>query len=170
MRSDIFLLLCALCAAAYQAFFFLRRVELRRKNPQELIGKLRRLDAIDLLLTKQAEGEQLAPADLWLHIGGLRGTIELRRNVQVLLNLAISAEAWNPAHGRVLSRLVRKDALGLRRSLNASVYWYLVGRNTRKLDAISRQSVGYYIAVRARVLAIYELTNAVAFAELSEVI
>ena len=99
---------------------------------------------------------RIEPGVMWDTVGGLAGVQKLNRNSQIMLNLAMYAERWNDTNGRVLSEIMRRDALRIRTSVQRIELAMLSQRGLVYLGLELQEAIASYCLMRARLLGMYE--------------
>ncbi len=93
-------------------------------------------------------------------VGGLRGIQHLKTNAKIMLSLAISAERWNCEQGRVISNLIRQDAVRLNKAifrLELALFFHM-GFVRGPFDL--KYAASSYDLIRSRLLELYQQTHA----------
>ena len=146
----------------YQIRFVKRERTIASVTWDELVGQLQRLDTAglkeisDCYLQPGKSQLRIEPGVMWDTVGGLAGIQKLSRNSQVMLNLAMYAERWNETNGRVLSEIMRRDALRIRSSVQQIEFAMLSRHGLVYLGLELQEAIASYCLMRARLLGMYE--------------
>ena len=104
----------------FQFGFAKRKQELRVATWEELLAQLQQTNVFglreiaDCYLHPDEHQLRIEPGTMWETVGGLEGIQKLNANCDVMLKLAIYAERWNDLNGRVISEIMRRDALRIK--------------------------------------------------------
>ena len=120
----------------------------------------------------QPDKDQLCiqPDEMWSIVGGLDGISRLKANAAAMLDLAVFAERWDDAHGRVVSELIRRDAVRLNNAVTRLElayifqFWFI-----RAPFHIQEAAASYYL-IRSRLLNLYQNCHAGLYPRLAEAV
>ena len=98
---------------------------------------------------------RIEPGQMWKIVGGLAGLEKLRGNASVMLNLAMYAERWNDANGRVLSEIMRRDACRIQAAVRHIEMAMVTHRGLVYLGLELQEAISSYCLMRARLLGLY---------------
>lgn len=161
-----------------------KRVQSRRPEP-DWAGTLARLAplnrsgiaevALDYLhpAAHQADPRcvdcRLEPVDIWERVGGMSGILFMERNVDVILDLAMCAQAWNSDAARVVECL-RLEAKLLRRHLRKMRRADFGPHSEIRVPFYLQQATSLYYLMTRRLLALYQVSHAGLLAQLEEAV
>jgi hypothetical protein len=101
----------------------------------------------------------LEPRDIWDFIGGIEGLKIMRRNAEVLIDLAYYVNRWNP-DALVVAEQLRLDAREIKSALSRIQSERRRGRLAASFsNQASRAAAAYYLMTQ-RVCALYEISQA----------
>ena len=160
----MFVLVC-LCGVIGSALYLLRfrkrERDLSTVTWAELIGRFQSTDIAglveiaDCFLHPNAHQLRIEPGTMWTTVGGLNGLAILSSNAEVMLLLAMYAERWDDVNGRVISEIMRRDALKLRTARRHIEMSMLTQRGMVHLGMELQEAVASYCLMRARLLGMY---------------
>ena len=107
---------------AVQVQFAYRKRKLLGQSWDTIVARLEAVNVAglreiaDLYLKPGKDQLRIEPVDMWLVVGGVTGLQRMRRNAETMLELAVYAERWNTWNGRVVSEMIRRDAMRLKKS------------------------------------------------------
>ncbi len=146
---------------AYQLRFVGRERRIAATRWEDLLAQLERLDVrglteiADCYLHPTDQQLRIQPAQMWQTVGGLAGVLNLGRNSEVMLNLAMYAERWNDTNGRVLSEIMRRDAIRIRVAVRRIELSMLTHRGLVFVGLELQEAISSYCLMRARLLGMY---------------
>lgn len=146
----------------HQVRFVKRERTIASVSWDELVEQLQQLDTVglkeisDCYLHPGKSQLRIEPGTMWETVGGLAGIQKLSCNAQVMLSLAMYAERWNDANGRVLSEIMRRDALRIRSAVQQIEFAMLSRRGLVYLGLELQEAIASYCLMRARLLGMYE--------------
>lgn len=146
----------------YQLRFVRRERTIAAVTWEDLVGQLEQLDTAglkeisDCYLHPGKSQLRFEPGMMWDTVGGIAGIQKLSCNSQVMLNLAMYAERWNDTNGRVLSEIMRRDALRIRASVQQIEFAMLSRHGLVYLGLELQEAIASYCLMRARLLGMYE--------------
>lgn len=165
MLVVIGMLAVLLAIGAVQVRFSYRRRKLFAQNWDSILLQMEAVDLASLrgiadrYLKVGKDQLRIDPLDMWTAVGGLNGLRRMRRNSETVLQLAIYAERWNTENGRVVSELIRRDAMRLNQSIrkieSAMFYPYGLIREAFSLQ----EAISSYWQMRERLLGLYEVAQ-----------
>ncbi len=177
-----FLLLAAvvigLLATAVRTQLF--SIRLDGRSWEELLSAIQHIDfdhvswvARDFL--EPREGQiNLEPPDMWLMLGGREGLRKMRKNADLMLQLAAHAQRWNFDEGVIVTERIRRDALRLRQSVRRIEYTLMFHRVARQSGSLIpfhlHEAASAYYLMRQRLLALYQTSHAGLYPRLVEVL
>jgi hypothetical protein len=141
-----------------------------RLDWHDLVTRLHRLNVTELsvvaidYLTPHRGQIDIEAGDIWESIGGFEGLKKMRKNAEIMLDLAAFAQQWNFEEAVIVTERMRLDAASLRRAVRRVELGMLPGhllphyRLTLPLHA-QEASSAYYL-MRQRLLALYETSHA----------
>lgn len=98
---------------------------------------------------------RIQPGQMWDAVGGFAGVQKLGVNSYAMLSLAMYAERWNDANGRVLSEIMRRDAVRIRSAVQHIEVAMLTRHNLIYLGLELQEAISSYCLLRARLLGMY---------------
>lgn len=146
---------------AYQVCFIRRERKIAAIRWEDLLAQLQRMDSAglreiaDCYLRPTDQQLRIEPGEMWEIVGGFAGVQSLRRNSEVMLNLAMYAERWNDANGRVLSEIMRRDAVRIRAAVQQVEWVMFTRRGLVYLGLELQEAISSYCLMRARLLGMY---------------
>jgi hypothetical protein len=110
----------------------------------------------DRYLQPDHEQLRLSPGEMWEMVGGLVGVGRMRANAEAMLDLAVFAEQWNAGEGPVVSEMIRRDGVRLKRAVTQIqlAYLYRVGF-VRTPFHVQEAAAAYYL-MRSRLIGLYQ--------------
>jgi hypothetical protein len=106
----------------------------------------------------QPDKDQLSiePGEMWVIVGGLQGISRLQANAAAMLDLAVFAERWDDAHGRVVSEMIRRDAVRLNKAVRRLELAYFFRFALIRAPFHIQEAAATYYLIRSRLLALYQ--------------
>ncbi len=160
-------LLCGLAAAVIAD----RRSSRKRAQLEwhDLVARLHRLDvaelsavAIDYLAPHRGQIDLEANV-IWESLGGFEGLKMMRRNAEIMLDLAAYAQQWNFEEAVIVTERMRMDAASLRRAVRrvqlGMIPVKLLSRYRFTLPLHAQEASSAYYLMRQRLLALYETSH-----------
>jgi hypothetical protein len=117
----------------------------------------------------QPDKNQLSiePSEMWAIVGGLQGISQLQANAAAMLDLAVFAERWDDAHGRVVSEMIRRDAVRLNKAVRRIELTYFFRLRFFRAPFYIQEAAASYYLIRSRLLGLYENCHAGLYPRLS---
>ncbi len=146
---------------AYYLKFIKRQQELKDVTWDELLAQLQETNVLGLreiaacYLNPDERQLRIEPGVMWETVGGLEGIEKLTENCEVMLKLATYAERWNDLNGRVISEIMRRDALRMKSSVLHIERAMLTRRGLVYLGLELQEAISSYCLMRARLLGMY---------------
>ena len=103
---------------------------------------------------------RIEPNEMWTLLGGLEGMARLRKNAAAMLELAVWAERWNDTEGPVVTEMIRRDAVRVRRSVMRVQLGFLFGVGFLRAPFHVQEAAATYYLMRSRLLGVYENCHA----------
>lgn len=145
----------------FQSSFVKREKKLKVVSWNELVLQLEPMDIAgmreiaDCYLQPTQKQLRIEPGAMWETVGGVRGLGMMTNNVRVMLDLAMFAERWNDANGRVLSEIMRRDATRINAALCKIEAALLTQRGLVYLGLDLQEAISSYCLMRARLIGMY---------------
>jgi hypothetical protein len=158
--------LLLLVTAGLQLRFMLRRRAQQNTTWGTLLERLEPLNFADLETIAKAYLEphgnqlELQPQAMWRLLGGADGLPRLRRNAEVMLELAVFVQRWNFEDATVVAEIMRRDAARLQKAISQIEMAMLLRRNSLHIPFYIHEASAAYYLMRQRLLALYETSHA----------
>lgn len=155
-----------LIVAGLQVRFFLKRRTQQTTSWNNLLARLEPLNFSDLERIAKAYLEprgnqlELQPQAMWRLLGGADGLPRLRRNAQVMLDLAVFVQRWNFDDATIVAEMMRRDAARLQKAINQIEMAMLLRRQSLRIPFYIHEASAAYYLMRQRLLALYETSHA----------
>ena len=146
---------------SFQLGFAKRKQKLKAVTWDELIAQLQQMDVLglreiaDCYLHPNEQQLRIEPGTMWETVGGLEGIRKLSANCDVMLKLAMYAERWNDLDGRVISEIMRRDALRIESAVFQIEAAMFTQRGLIYLGMELQEAISSYCLMRARLLGMY---------------
>ncbi len=157
--------LLLLIIVAIQLRFFLRRRAQQNTTWNTLVARIEPLNFADLetiakaYLEPRANQLELQPQAMWRLLGGADGLPRLRRNAQVMLDLAIFVQRWNFEDATVVAEIMRRDAVRLQKAITQIEMAMLLRRHSLHIPFYIHEASAAYYLMRQRLFALYETSH-----------
>lgn len=144
-----------------QLRFAKRKQELEVLSWEDLLSQLQHTNILglreiaDCYLHPNEQQLRIEPGSMWKTVGGLEGIKKLNANCDVMLKLAIYAERWNDLNGRVISEIMRRDALRIKSATLQIEAAMLSRHGLVYLGLELQEAISSYCLMRARLLGMY---------------
>jgi hypothetical protein len=148
-----------------QLRFFLRRRAQQRTTWNMLLARIEPLNFSDLekiakaYLDPRGNQLELQPQAMWRLLGGTDGLPRLRRNAQVMLDLAVFVQRWNFEDATVVAEIMRRDAARLQKAITQIEMAMLLRRQSLRIPFYIHEASAAYYLMRQRLLALYETSH-----------
>lgn len=155
-----------LIIAGLQVRFFVKRRSQQKTSWNNLLGRLEPLNFSDLEQIAKAYLEprgnqlELQPPAMWRLLGGADGLPRLRRNAEVMLDLAMFVQRWNFEDATIVAEMMRRDAARLQKAINQIEMAMLLRRQSLRIPFYIHEASAAYYLMRQRLLALYEVNHA----------
>ncbi|MEO8736764.1 MAG: hypothetical protein ABI380_09515 [Edaphobacter sp.] len=118
----------------------------------------------------QPDKNQLSiePSEMWAIVGGLQGISRLQANAAAMLDLAVFAERWDDVQGRVVSEMIRRDAVRLNNAVRRLELAYFFQFAFIRAPFYIQEAAATYYLIRSRLLGLYENCHAGLYPRLAE--
>lgn len=166
--------LLLLAIVAVQVRFFLKRRAQQKTTWNALVARLEPLNFADLERIAKAYLEprgnqlELQPHAMWRLLGGSDGLPRLRRNAEVMLDLAIFVQRWNFEDATIVAEIMRRDAARLQKAVHQIEMAMLLRRQSLRIPFYIHEASAAYYLMRQRLLALYETSHAGLLPRLSQ--
>jgi hypothetical protein len=121
-------------------------------------------------LQPQAHQLLLGPEELWQLVGGLEGLRRMRRNADLMIQLAAYVRRWNFDESIIVAERIRQDTMMLKRALlRIELQIYFPMHKLRIPFYVHQAASSYYLMTR-RVLALYQTNQFVLYPRVAEVL
>jgi hypothetical protein len=162
MTFLLVLLALLVSVAVIQLRFTYRHRQLAKRGWREVLAQIEPVDIEGLraiaecYLRPDKDQLRLQPIDMWTIVGGLDGISRLRSNAAAMLDLAVFAERWNQEEGPVVSEMIRRDAVRLKRAATRIqlIFFFKLGFLRAPFHLLEAAS-SYYL-IRSRLLGLYK--------------
>lgn len=151
--------------ATIQVRFFIRRRRLAYLTVDELLGRIqpvniRAVAAIaETFLNPSKSQLELEPPVMWESIGEMEGLEALVKNADAILDLAAFAARWNRTEGRIVTEMIRRDGVRLKRAaFKIQLASYFSFGTVFAPFQLQEAAAAYYL-MRRRVLGLYEAAH-----------
>jgi hypothetical protein len=158
--------LLLLAIIAVQIRFFLRRRAQQKTTWNSLVARLEPLKFADLERIAKAYLEprgnqlELQPQAMWRLLGGPDGLPRLRRNAEVMIDLAVFVQRWNFEDATIVAEIMRRDAARLHKAIHQIEMAMLLRRQSLRIPFYIHEASAAYYLMRQRLLALYETSHA----------
>ncbi len=165
MMALLTLSLLLVALVGVQARFVLRRRAQQNTSWTTLLARLEPLNFADLEIIAKAYLEphgnqlELQPQAMWRLLGGTDGLPRLRRNAEVMLDLAIFVQRWNFEDATVVAEIMRRDAARLQKAIGQIEMAMLLRRHSLQIPFYIHEASAAYYLMRQRLLALYETSH-----------
>jgi hypothetical protein len=112
----------------------------------------------------------LGPDEMWELVGGLDGLRRMRRNANLIIQLAAYVQRWNFEESVIVAERIRHDAIILKRALFRIQLQILFSFYKLRVPFYVPQAAASYYLMTRRVLALYQTNQFVLFPRLAEVL
>ena len=157
-----FVLLClSFLCFGYQLHIVLQRRKLARRSLDDLLAQVtavnreRMTEIAQIYLHPASQQLRVEPWQMWEAVGGLAGLNHLYSNANALLDLAHFAEQWNDESGRVLSEMMRRDAVRVKRAIFRLQLAYVLRLRLAYAPFHLQEVIASYCMLRERLLGAY---------------
>jgi hypothetical protein len=163
-----------LVVASVQLRFVFRRRAQQKLTWNALVARLEPLNFTDLERIAKAYLEprgnqlELQPQAMWRLLGGADGLPRLRRNAEVMLDLAVFVQRWNFDDAIVVAEIMRRDAARLQKAITQIEMAMLLRRGSMRIPFYIHEASAAYYLMRQRLLALYETSHAGLLPRLSQ--
>lgn len=160
--------------AGLQLRFFLRRRRQQTTTWSALVSRLEPLQFADLekiakaYLEPRANQLEMTPQAMWRLLGGSDGLPRLRRNAEVMLELAIFVQRWNFEDATIVAEMMRRDAARMQKAITQIEVALLLRRQSFRIPFYIHEASAAYYLMRQRLLALYESSHAGLLPRLSQ--
>lgn len=155
-----------LIVAGVQLRFVFRRSAQQKTTWNGLLARLEPLNFADLERIAKAYLEprgnqlELQPQAMWRLLGGADGLPRLRRNAEVMIDLAVFVQRWNFEDATVVAEIMRRDAARLQKAITQIEMAMLLRRGNLRIPFYIHEASAAYYLMRQRLLALYETSHA----------
>lgn len=155
-----------LVVAGVQLRFVFRRRAQQKLTWNALVARLEPLNFTDLERIAKAYLEprgnqlELQPQAMWRLLGGADGLPRLRRNAEVMIDLAVFVQRWNFDDATVVAEIMRRDAARLQKAITQIEMAMLLRRGNLRIPFYIHEASAAYYLMRQRLLALYETSHA----------
>ena len=166
MAASLSVAVLLLAVIGFQVRFVLRRRAQQNTTWNALVARIEPLNFADLetiakaYLEPHANQLELQPQAMWRLLGGADGLPRLRRNAEVMLDLAVFVQRWNFEDATVVAEIMRRDAARLQKAINQIEMAMLLRRHSLHIPFYIHEASAAYYLMRQRLLALYETSHA----------
>ena len=170
------LIVVLIAFAATQGRFFLRRRRLRRMRWDELVARVQpvNVDGVasiaENFLRPSKDQLRMEPGEMWEMVGKLKGMEAMRSNADAMLELAQFASRWNVVEGRIVSEMIRRDAVRLKRAIVQIELAMFFQLGSVFAPFQLQEAAACYHLMRGRLLGLYEVAHVGLYPRLAEVL
>ncbi len=156
-------------AVAALGLYYLRFVMRERRQLRswpELVATIRPLDILQIeriassYLNPEKNQLRIEPGEMWELLGGHEGLCRMRDNAEAMLELARHVQRWNLTEGRIVTEMMRRDAVRLRTAARKIELAALSRRCAAVAPFSVQEASAAYFLMRQRLLALYENNHA----------
>jgi len=161
MMYCLLLLSLLILVAVFQVRWFYRRRRLAQSTWESLLSRVQPMNVAGLqaiyecYLQPDHEQLRIEPEEMWWIVGGLEGVANLKANAEAMLDLAMYAERWNADEGRVISEMIRRDAVRLNRAVLRIQLGFLFQFGFSRAPFYLQEAASSYFLIRSRLLGLY---------------
>jgi hypothetical protein len=154
-----------LVLVAVQVNFAWRRRRLLAESWDSMLAKVEAVDLADLravadgYLAPDKGQTRMTPAEVWTRLGGLPGLRKMRRNAEIMLDLAIYAERWNTEDSQIVAEMMRYDALRFKQATKGMELTLIYPLGIAEAKCSLQEAISSYCLMRERLLGLYESTQ-----------
>jgi hypothetical protein len=162
MTFLLLLLALLVSVAVIQLRFAYRHRQLAKRSWRELLAQIEPVDIHGLRMIAECYLQpdknqlRLEPTDMWTIVGGLDGISRLRSNAAAMLDLAVFAERWNQAEGPVVSEMIRRDAVRLKKAVTRIQLIIFFQLGFLRAPFHLQEAASSYYLIRSRLLGLYQ--------------
>lgn len=168
---------CLLVAyATVHVRHILKRRRLSQRSWHDLVNEIQPVNSTSIAsiaecyLKPTSRQLRIEPDYMWMMIGEAEGLRTLKHNAGAMLDLAVYAVQWNPVEGRIVSEMMRRDAVRLDRAIR-HIERALLRQRAEKFAAFELQeAVASYQLMRGRLLALYQVADVRYYQRLAEAV
>ncbi len=152
--------------AGYQIRFAVKRRRLAARSWEEVLGRVEAVNMeglraiADCYLQPDKDQLRIEPDSMWEMVGGLEGIARLKSNAAVMLELAMFAERWNGDHGPVISEMMRRDAVRMKRAVTRVQLVFLFHLGFLRAPFYLQEASASYYLMRSRLMGLYQNSHA----------
>ncbi len=165
-----------LAYGGYQARFYLLRRRLGRMEWGELVARVQPVNVgavaqvAENFLHPSKSQLRLEPGVMWQSIGELEGLHALHTNADAMLDLAVFASRWNSVEGRIVSEMIRRDGVRLKRAIMQIEMAMFFGLGSSFAPFQLQEAAASYHLMRGRLFGLYEAVHVGLYPRLIEVL
>jgi len=142
-----------------------RKRKLFRQSWDSILSRVESVDfealreVADLYLQPGPEQLRIEPNDMWHAVGGLGGIERMRRNADVMLELAVYGERWNNENGRVISEMIRRDVMRFRKAAFRVEFSLRYRLGMVRAPFQLQEAISAYCLMRGRLIGLYKVAH-----------
>ena len=105
---------------------------------------------------------QMCPSERWELVGRTDGIRQMKRNAEVMLELAVYAQRWDKEEAIVITELIRRDASRVTRAVNVLRVHLFVNSTLESSTSAPfhlLEAAAAYFLLRRRLVGLYEKTR-----------
>ncbi len=162
MMYGLLLLTLAVVVLSLQLRWAYRRRQLMTRPWEDVLGRAEPIDLAgvraiaECYLQPDRNQLRIEPNEMWQLLGGLEGLNRLQANAAAMLDLAVYAERWNDAEGAVVSEMIRRDSVRLRRAVTQVQMTFVLGAGFVRAPFHVQEAAATYYLIRSRLLGLYQ--------------
>ncbi len=168
--------LVASFAAVQIRFGIQRRRLMQEESWKTVLDRIKPVDVAgigaiaDAYLHPSSSQLSIEPWQMWEAFGGLAGIEDIWSNAAAMLDLAVYASRWNTVEGRVISEMIRRDGVALRRAVRRIRLASLLGPRSARTPFQLQEAAASYCLMRGRLLGLYQVVHVGLYPRLAEVL
>ncbi len=155
-----------LAVLVVQVQFAYRRRKLCAQSWDSILTRIEKVDfrglreIADWYREPHQDWQGIDPLDMWTRLGGLTGLQKMRQNSRTMLQLAMYAERWNTENGRMVSELIRRDAMRLKKATMKIELAMLNPYGMVQAASSLQEAISSYCLMRERLVGLYQIAQA----------
>ncbi|HCT59344.1 MULTISPECIES: hypothetical protein [Acidobacterium] len=118
-------------------------------------------------LNPQNRELRLEPDDIWQLLGGREGLKRMRKNADLLVNLAAYVQRWNFEEAVIIAERIRQDSMIVKRAVFMIQLHMLLKKASPRVPFHMQQAAASYYLMTQRLLALYETCQYVRYPALA---
>lgn len=158
---------------AWMMYIQFQQYKLRSAQWEDIVSRIQPMHEKGLAmvaqdhLNPQNRELRLEPDDIWQLLGGREGLKRMRKNADLLVNLAAYVQRWNFEEAVVIAERIRQDSLIVKRSLFKIQLQMMLKATSPQIPFHVQQAAASYYLMTQRLLALYETCQYVRYPALA---